>query len=239
MVSETISLEIIVTATEVEALLLESNLIKKLRPRFNILLRDDKSFAHILLSKDHPFGRLMKHRGLQKQEGIILAPLPRRGRSTGRLPHSSGLFLLRTCSDSGIFATRSRPCLQYQIKRCTAPCVGHVTEADYQHQITAAKAFLSGKSDQVQKSYAAEMHEAAEALDFETAALWRNRIRALTSIQANQDIHIEGMKDADVIALAKEGGQVCIQVFFIRQAPIMGIRPISQRMWLMLIIRRS
>ena len=221
MVSETISLEIIVTATEVEALLLESNLIKKLRPRFNILLRDDKSFAHILLSKDHPFGRLMKHRGPQKQRGDYFGPFASAGAVNRTITSLQRAFLLRTCSDSD-FATRSRPCLQYQIKRCTAPCVGHVTEAEYQHQITAAKAFLSGKSDQVQKSYAAEMHEAAEALDFETAALWRNRIRALTSIQANQDIHIEGMKDADVIALAKEGGQVCIQVFFIRQGTNYG-----------------
>ena len=153
MVSETISLEIIVTATEVEALLLESNLIKKLRPRFNILLRDDKSFAHILLSKDHPFGRLMKHRGPQKQRGDYFGPFASAGAVNRTITSLQRAFLLRTCSDSD-FATRSRPCLQYQIKRCTAPCVGHVTEADYQHQITAAKAFLSGKSDQVQKSYA-------------------------------------------------------------------------------------
>ena len=123
--------------------------------------------------------------------------------------------MLRTCSDSD-FATRSRPCLQYQIKRCTGPCAGLVSEADYAGQVEQARRFLSGKSDEVQKTYAQEMHKASEALEFETAALWRNRIRALTMIQASQDIHIDGIKDADVIAIAKEGGQVCIQVFFIR-----------------------
>ena len=221
MVAETKQFEIIVTATEIEALLLESNLIKQLRPRYNILLRDDKSFAHIMLTADHEFGRLMKHRGPQKKKGDYFGPFASAGAVNRTITSMTRAFMLRTCSDSD-FATRSRPCLQYQIKRCTAPCVGHVTQDDYQRQISEARLFLSGKSDKVQKDYARYMHDASEALDFETAALWRNRIRAMTAIQASQDIHIEGIKEADVIALAKDGGQVCIQVFFIRNSTNYG-----------------
>ena len=215
MVAETRHLEIIVTSTEVEALLLESNLIKQLRPRYNILLRDDKSFAHILISADHDYGRLVKHRGPQAKKGHYFGPFASAGAVNRTITSLTRAFMLRTCSDND-FATRSRPCLQYQIKRCTAPCAGLVTEQAYLEQVQAARQFLSGKSDQVQKQYAAEMHNASDALEFETAALWRNRIRALTAIQASQDIHIDGIKEADVIAIAKEGGQVCIQVFFIR-----------------------
>ena len=221
MVAETVHLEIIVTATEVEALLLESNLIKQLRPRYNILLRDDKSFAHIHLSGDHEFGRLVKHRGPQSKKGDYFGPFASAGAVNRTITSMTRAFMLRTCSDND-FATRSRPCLQYQIKRCTAPCAGLVSASDYKSQLDAARRFLSGKSDEVQKAYAAEMHEASDALDFETAALWRNRIRALTAIQATQDIHIEGIKDADVIAIAKEGGAVCVQVFFIRNATNYG-----------------
>ena len=221
MVSETSHLEIIVTATEVEALLLESNLIKQLRPRYNILLRDDKSFAHILLTSDHEFGRLVKHRGPQSKKGDYFGPFASAGAVNRTITSMTRAFMLRTCSDND-FATRSRPCLQYQIKRCTGPCAGLVSPQDYQEQLRAARRFLSGKSDEVQRAYAAEMHVASEALEFETAALWRNRIRALTAIQATQDIHIEGIKDADVIAIAKQGGQVCIQVFFIRNATNYG-----------------
>ena len=221
MVSETVHLEIIITATEVEALLLESNLIKQLRPRYNILLRDDKSFAHILVTNDHDFGRLVKHRGPQSAKGSYFGPFASAGAVNRTITSMTRAFMLRTCSDND-FATRSRPCLQYQIKRCTGPCAGLVTPQAYEEQISAAKQFLSGKSDKVQKAYAAQMHEASEALEFETAALWRNRIRALTAIQATQDIHIEGIKDADVIAIAKDGGQVCIQVFFIRNATNYG-----------------
>ena len=221
MVSETYHLEIIVTATEVEALLLESNLIKQMRPRYNILLRDDKSFAHIMLTTDHAFGRLAKHRGPQKKTASYFGPFASAGAVNRTITSMTRAFMLRTCSDND-FATRSRPCLQYQIKRCSGPCAGLVSESEYQDQLDAARRFLSGKSDEVQKAYAAHMHEAAEALDFETAALWRNRIRALTAIQATQDIHIDGIKDADVIAIAQQGGQVCIQVFFIRNATNYG-----------------
>ena len=221
MVAETKHLEIIVTATEVEALLLESNLIKQLRPRYNILLRDDKSFAHIMLSGDHDFGRLVKHRGPQSKKGDYFGPFASAGAVNRTITSMTRAFMLRTCSDND-FATRSRPCLQYQIKRCTGPCAGLVSKQDYQEQLNAARRFLSGKSDEVQKSYAAEMSKASDALEFETAALWRNRIRALTAIQASQDIHIDGIKDADVIAIAKDGGQVCIQVFFIRNATNYG-----------------
>ena len=215
MVAETTHLEIIVTSTEVEALLLESNLIKQLRPRYNILLRDDKSFAHIFISADHEYGRLVKHRGPQSKKGHYFGPFASAGAVNRTITSLTRAFMLRTCSDND-FATRSRPCLQYQIKRCTAPCAGLVSADAYQEQVAAAQQFLSGKSDQVQKQYAAEMHRASDELEFETAALWRNRIRALTTIQASQDIHIDGIKEADVIAIAKEGGQVCIQVFFIR-----------------------
>ena len=221
MVSETYHLEIIVTATEVEALLLESNLIKQMRPRYNILLRDDKSFAHIMLTKDHEFGRLAKHRGPQKKTADYFGPFASAGAVNRTITSMTRAFMLRTCSDNDFF-TRSRPCLQYQIKRCTGPCAGLVSPEAYREQLDAARRFLSGKSDEVQKTYAAHMHEAAEALDFETAALWRNRIRALTAIQATQDIHTDGIKDADVIAIAKQGGQVCIQVFFIRSATNYG-----------------
>lgn len=215
MVAETVRLEITLTESEAEALLLEANLIKKLRPRYNILLKDDKSFAHIMLSADHPFPQLAKHRGSRKQKAEYFGPFASTGSVNRTVAALSRAFLLRNCSDS-VFAARSRPCLQYQIKRCTAPCVGRVSEADYAGQVAAARQFLSGQSDAVQRDYAREMHQAADALDFETAALWRNRIRALTAIQANQDINLDGIKDADILALAHEGGQSCIQVFFVR-----------------------
>lgn len=215
MVSETVKLEITVTETEVEALLLESNLIKKLKPRYNILLKDDKSFPHILLTQNHPYPQLTKHRGVQRQKGSYFGPFASASAVNKTVTTLSRAFLLRTCSDS-YFSARSRPCLQYQIKRCTAPCVGHVSPAEYSHQVENAALFLSGQSDQVQKEYAGLMQEASDKLDFETAALWRNRIRALTAIQANQDINMQGLSDADIIALSTQGGQSCIQVFFVR-----------------------
>jgi len=221
MVSETVKMEVIITATEVEALLLESNLIKKLRPRYNILLKDDKSFAHILLTSDHPFPQLTKHRGQRRRKGEYFGPFASAGAVNRTIASLARAFLLRTCSDS-IFSVRTRPCLQYQIKRCTAPCVGYVSEADYAMQLSAAKKFLSGQSDSVQKEYAANMQVAADALDFETAALWRNRIRALTAIQANQDIHLDGVQDADILAIASMGGQHCVQVFFVRAGTNFG-----------------
>ena len=215
MVSETVCLEITVTNTEVEALLLESNLIKKHKPRYNILLKDDKSFPHILLTASHPFPQLTKHRGNRSKKGSYFGPFASASAVNRTITTLTRAFMLRTCSDS-YFSARSRPCLQYQIKRCTAPCVGYVSEQDYQHQLDNAQLFLSGQSDQVQREYAELMQQASDQLDFETAALWRNRIRALTAIQANQDINLNGVSDADIIALSTIAGQSCVQVFFIR-----------------------
>lgn len=215
MVATTRRLEITVTNSEVEALLLESNLIKRHRPRFNILLKDDKSFAHILITGDHPFPQMTKHRGAQNRKGEYFGPFASAGAVNRTLSSLSRAFLLRNCSDS-YYDARSRPCLQYQIKRCTAPCVGMVSEADYAQQVTAAKSFLSGQSPAVQRDYAKAMQAASDTLDFETAAIWRNRIRALTAIQANQDINMHGLGDADIIALHRSGGQSCVQIFFIR-----------------------
>lgn len=221
MVAETVKLEVIITATEVEALLLESNLIKKLRPRFNILLKDDKSFAHILLTSDHPYPQLTKHRGQRRRKGEYFGPFASAGAVNRTIASLARAFLLRTCSDS-IFSARTRPCLQYQIKRCTAPCVGYVTETDYAQQLAAAQKFLSGQSDAVQRDYAANMQAAADMLDFENAAIWRNRIRALTAIQANQDIHLDGVQEADILAISSMGGQHCVQVFFVRAGTNFG-----------------
>ena len=215
MVAETVRLDITVTNSEVEALLLEANFIKQLRPRYNILLKDDKSFAFILVSRGHNFPQLTKHRGAQKRKGDYYGPFASAGAVNRTITSLSRAFLLRTCTDS-YFDLRSRPCLQYQIKRCTAPCVGYVSQDDYNEQLRAASAFLSGQSDTVQRDYGREMKKASDALDFETAALWRNRIRALTAIQANQDINMQSLADADIIAVAQVGNQFCIQIFFVR-----------------------
>ena len=223
MVSETESLEVIVTKSEVEALLLESNLIKKLKPRYNILLRDDKSLPQILLTADHPFGQLTKHRGRKTRKGDYFGPFASAGAVNRTVADLARAFMLRTCSDS-IFNARTRPCLQYQIKRCSGPCVGLVDEADYAAQLDQARRFLSGASAEIQRDYAAHMHAAADALEFETAAIWRNRIRALSGIQASQDINVPNLKDVDIIALARSGERSCIQAFFIRGGSNYGNR---------------
>ena len=223
MVSETASMEIVRTHTEVEALLLESNMIKRLKPRFNVLLRDDKSFPHILLTGDHPYPQITKHRGARKRTGPYFGPFASAGSVNRTITALQRGFLLRNCTDS-MFSNRQRPCLQYQIKRCSAPCVGYVTEAEYAGQVEDATRFLTGQSNQIQREFAARMQEAAEALEFETAAIYRNRIRALTAVQANQDINVEGLEEADVIAMYGEGGQTCIQVFFFRAGSNFGNR---------------
>lgn len=223
MVSETAAMEIVRTHTEVEALLLESNMIKRLKPRFNVLLRDDKSFPHILLTGDHPYPQITKHRGARKRKGQYFGPFASAGSVNRTITALQRGFLLRNCTDS-MFSNRQRPCLQYQIKRCSAPCVGYVTEAEYARQVEDATRFLTGQSNQIQREFAARMQEAAEALEFETAAIYRNRIRALTAVQANQDINVEGVEEADVIAMYGEGGQTCIQVFFFRAGSNFGNR---------------
>ena len=221
MVAETRHLEITVTHSEVEALLLESNLIKKLKPRYNILLKDDKSFAYIIVTEDHPFPQLTKHRGTRRKAASYYGPFASASSVNKTLASLSRAFLLRNCSDS-IFASRTRPCLQYQIKRCTAPCVDKVAKTDYEKQVKAAKQFLSGYSDKVQRDYATQMQNASDALEFETAAIWRNRIKALTAIQANQDINLKSLQEADIIAASISGGICCVQVFFVRNASNYG-----------------
>ncbi len=221
MVAETRHLEITVTHSEVEALLLESNLIKKLKPRYNILLKDDKSFAYIMVTEDHQFPQLTKHRGTQRKAASYYGPFASASSVNKTLTSLSRAFLLRNCSDS-IFASRTRPCLQYQIKRCTAPCVDKVAETDYEKQVKAAKQFLSGFSDKVQRDYATQMQNASDALEFETAAIWRNRIKALTAIQVNQDINLKSLHEADIIAASISGGLCCVQVFFVRNASNYG-----------------
>ncbi|MGE0717789.1 MAG: excinuclease ABC subunit UvrC [Alphaproteobacteria bacterium] len=224
MVSETASMEIVTTHTEVEALLLESNLIKRLRPRFNVLLRDDKSFPDILLTGDHPFPMITKHRGARSRPGRYFGPFASAGSVNRTIVALQRAFLIRNCADT-VFAQRTRPCLQHQIKRCTAPCVGRVTEADYGAQVADAEAFLSGRSRAVQATLAERMQAASDALDFESAALYRDRIRALTQVQAHQDINVAGIEEADVIAAHQAGGHTCIQVFFFRAGQNLGNHP--------------
>lgn len=215
MVAETATMEFVTCAGEVEALLLENNLIKRLMPRYNVLLRDDKTFPDILIRGDHDFPQLVKHRGARDRKGDYFGPFASAGAVNRTLNALQRAFLLRNCSD-GVFRARTRPCLQYQIKRCSAPCVGYIDEADYAATVRQAKAFLAGRSKEVKDALATGMQEAAEALDFERAAALRDRLRAMAHVQSSQDINIEGIGDADIVALQQRGGQSCIQVFFYR-----------------------
>jgi excinuclease ABC subunit C len=223
MVAETAVVEIVVTHTEAEALLLECNMIKRLMPRYNVLLRDDKSFPFIQLTAGHDFPQLTKYRGARNQEGSYFGPFASAGAVNRTLVTLQKAFLLRSCSNS-TFAVRTRPCLLYQIKRCSAPCVGRISREDYAALIDQARVFLSGRGDDVQQRLAAEMQDAAEVLDFEAAALIRDRIRALSLVQGHQDIHVPGVVDADVIAAHQAGGQTCVQVFFFRGGQNWGNR---------------
>jgi len=223
MVAQTHGMTIVTTNTEAEALLLEAQLIKRFRPPYNVLLRDDKSFPFILLREDHPFARIQKHRGARRANGSYYGPFASAGSVTRTLNALQKLFLLRSCTDS-FFANRARPCLLYQIKRCSAPCVGRIDEAAYGELVADAKAFLAGKSTQVQKKLAEAMTAASDAMDFEQAAVYRDRLRALTFIQGAQAINAEGIADADVFALASKAGTVGIQAFFIRGGQNWGHR---------------
>jgi excinuclease ABC subunit C len=223
MVAETAILEIVVTATEAEALLLECNLIKRLMPRYNVLLRDDKSFPFIHLTDDHEFPQLTKYRGARDKGGAYFGPFASAGAVNRTLITLQKAFLLRSCSDN-VFANRTRPCLLFQIKRCSAPCVGRIERDAYAALLDQAQGFLAGRSGDVQQRLAAEMERAAEALDFEAAALIRDRIRALSLVQGHQDIHVPGIVDADVIAAYQAGGQTCVQVFFFRGGQNWGNR---------------
>ncbi len=223
MVSQTRALTIVTTRTEAEALLLEAQLIKRFRPPYNVLLRDDKSFPFILLREDHDFPRVQKHRGARRAKGSYYGPFASAGSVTRTLNALQKLFLLRSCSDS-FFANRSRPCLLYQIKRCSAPCVDRISKSDYAELVADAKAFLAGKSTGVQGRLGKAMAEAAEAQDYELAAVYRDRLRALTYIQGSQTVHAEGLGDADIFALACKAGAMCIQAFFIRGGQNWGHR---------------
>jgi excinuclease ABC subunit C len=223
MVAQTRSMTIVTTNNEAEALLLEAQLIKRYRPAYNVLLRDDKSFPFILLRADHDFPRIQKHRGARRAKGDYYGPFASAGSVNNTLNALQKLFLLRSCTD-GFFKTRDRPCLLYQIKRCSAPCVGRIDEAGYAELVSDAKQFLGGKSTGVQAKLGAQMQAAAEAMDFELAALLRDRLRALTFIQGTQAINAEGVGDADVFALACRDGTMGIQAFFIRGGQNWGHR---------------
>jgi excinuclease ABC subunit C len=223
MVSQTRRMEIVTTNSEAEALLLEAQLIKRFRPPYNVLLRDDKSFPFILLRADHEYPRIMKHRGARRAKGNYYGPFASAGSVNTTINALQKLFLLRSCTDS-FFARRDRPCLLYQIKRCSAPCVGRIGPEAYGELVQEAKDFLSGRSGAVQKKIEAQMAQAAEDLDFERAAMLRDRLRAATAIQASQAVNAAGVGDADVFALAAKGGQVGIQAFFVRGGQNWGHR---------------
>ncbi len=215
MIAATASMMFLTTRTETEALLLEQNLIKQLKPKYNVLLRDDKSFPNILVAKDHGFPQIKKHRGAKKEKGAYFGPFASAGAVNRTLNQLQKAFLLRNCSDS-MFDSRTRPCLLYQIKRCSGPCVGLISESDYGESVKDAERFLSGRSTKVQEELAEQMMAASEAMEFERAASLRDRIRALTQVQTSQGINPRGVAEADVIGLYMDSGQACVQVFFIR-----------------------
>ncbi|MFK7880343.1 excinuclease ABC subunit UvrC [Roseobacter sp.] len=215
MISNTASMMFLTTRTETEALLLEQNLIKQLKPKFNVLLRDDKSFPNILVTADHNFPQIKKHRGAKKENGSYYGPFASAGAVNRTLNQLQRVFLLRDCSNS-MFESRTRPCLQYQIKRCSAPCVGKISPEDYQQTVRDAEKFLVGRTTDIQARLAQEMSDASKAMEFERAAALRDRIKALTQVQTAQGINPKSVSEADIIALHMEGGQACVQVFFIR-----------------------
>lgn len=221
MISETHRMEFVVTETETESLLLEANLIKSLKPRYNVLMRDDKSFANILLAADHEIPQILKHRGAQKRPGQYFGPFASAGAVNRTLNTLQKAFLLRSCSDS-VYDSRSRPCLLYQIKRCSAPCVDLISAKAYGKLVQEAKGFLNGKSHAVQADLSRQMEEAAEALDFERAAGLRDRIKALTYVQESQGINPGSVDEADVFSIYADGGQACVQAFFFRAGQNLG-----------------
>ncbi|MGB1236429.1 MAG: excinuclease ABC subunit UvrC, partial [Planktomarina sp.] len=215
MISETATMMFLTTKTETEALLLEQNLIKQLKPKYNVLLRDDKSFPNIMVSSSHDFPLLRKHRGAKKEKAAYYGPFASAGAVNRTLNQLQRVFLLRNCSDND-FETRTRPCLQYQIKRCSAPCVGKISKPEYANLVKDAERFLSGKTSKLQAELADQMHKASEEMEFERAAALRDRIKAMTQVQTAQGINPQTVSEADVIALHMDRGQACVQVFFIR-----------------------
>ncbi len=223
MVAATVQLEVITTRSEVEALLLEANLIKRLKPYYNVVLRDDKSFPSIVITGDHPWPQIAKHRGPRDRPGQYFGPFASAGAVNRTLAVLQRAFPLRSCSDAE-FAARTRPCLQYQIKRCSAPCVGRIAPEAYGAIVAEARDFLSGASTAVQQRLSQQMLAASRALDFEAAAIFRDRIQALSQIHAHQDINVAEIGEADVIALAARGGLTCVQAFFYRAGQNCGNR---------------
>jgi excinuclease ABC subunit C len=223
MIAATASLEFVSTATETEALLLEANLIKRLRPRFNVLLRDDKSFPYILITADHWAPQILKHRGVHTRRGNYYGPFASVWAVNRTITALQRAFLLRSCSDA-FFESRTRPCLLYQIKRCSGPCTREIEFAQYDGLVREANAFLSGKSQAVQDELAAEMEKASGALEFERAAIYRDRLAALSAVQSHQGINPRGVEDADVFAVHQAGGFSCVEVFFFRGGQNWGNR---------------
>ncbi len=223
MVERTASMEIVTTHTEPEALLLEANLIKRLKPRYNVFLRDDKSFPYIMITADHDYPQVAKHRGARARPGDYFGPFASTWAVNRTLSALARAFPLRTCTDSD-FATRTRPCLQYQIKRCTAPCTGRIGRDDYLAIVEEARDFFTGRNDDPTKALNQRMQAASERQEFEEAALYRDRIRALAHITAHQDVNVSGLGEADVVALHQDAGQTCIQIFFFRAGQNFGNR---------------
>ena len=223
MVRETSAMEFVVTRTEIEALLLEANLIKRLRPRFNVLMRDDKSFPYILLTGDHPAPGIFKHRGARSRRGDYFGPFASAGAVGRTINALQRAFLLRSCTDS-VFESRTRPCLLYQIKRCSAPCTGEISASDYLELVGEAKDFLSGRSQKVKAEISQAMQRAAESLDYEHAAVYRDRLSALSHVQSHQGINPQTVDEADVFAIHQDGGQSCVEVFFFRTGQNWGNR---------------
>ncbi|RJE81053.1 excinuclease ABC subunit UvrC [Paracoccus sp. JM45] len=229
MIRETASMMFLTTNTETEALLLEQNLIKQLKPRYNVLLRDDKSFPNILVAKSHDYPQIKKHRGARSEKGDYYGPFASAGAVNRTLTQLQRVFLLRNCTDS-TFESRTRPCLLFQIKRCSGPCVGRISAPDYNALVNDAERFLQGKSTTIQADLKAEMAKAAEEMEYERAAALRDRINALTAVQSVQSINPKGVAEADIIALHMEGGQACVQVFFIRGNQSWGNRDFYPRL---------
>jgi excinuclease ABC subunit C len=223
MINQTAAMEFVSTKTETEALLLEANLIKRLRPRFNVLLRDDKSFPYILVTDEHPAPMIAKHRGARNRKGTYFGPFASAGAVGRTINALQRAFLIRSCSDA-VYEARTRPCLLFQIKRCAAPCTGEISLEDYADLVGEAKDFLSGKSGAVHADLARVMEQASERLDFEAAAIYRDRIAALSHIQAHQGINPKTVTEADLFAAHQEGGRTCIQVFFFRTGQNWGNR---------------
>jgi excinuclease ABC subunit C len=228
MVADTVEMLFVTTASETEALLLESNLIKRLKPRYNVSFRDDKSFPNILLREDHRFAQILKHRGAKSVKGVYFGPFASAGAVNRTLNALQRAFLLRSCSDS-VFESRTRPCLLFQIKRCSAPCTGRIDEAGYKKLVDEAEAFLTGKSRAVQAELVAGMNASSESLDFERAARLRDRLRALSHVQAHQGVNPSTFSDADMFAAHTQGGETCVQVFFFRGGQNWGNRPYFPR----------